>query len=287
LYARVIFFPPAVDGLVEQLGDVEPVHHRRRSWQQRLTGVVERLGHVRPVRPHPAALTFAEFFQAFPGGGFVAALGHGQHLGVLRVGQVGQDGDEPLVPLLQAQLVDAHVGDDPRRIDRLGAGVGELVADDQLDHLGGDAEPAGHLGDVAADQERQHMLLEAEGVAGVLALERRDEGLAAVTVRAAVEGGLVDPEAGLAPDVEVADDLHAVLGLQLGGVLLAAAVAADAAGQGPGHFEAVALAVALVRDEGHTLGEIDVDGDSSHDPTAASLRVGPRLRPRRRQPRLA
>src|SRR5207237_2582516 len=48
LYARVIFFPLAVDGLVERLGDVEAVHHRLGVRQQGPAGVVERGRHVRP-----------------------------------------------------------------------------------------------------------------------------------------------------------------------------------------------------------------------------------------------
>src|SRR5262245_26374741 len=50
LYARVIFFPLAVDGLVELLGDVEAVHDRLGLGQQVPAGAVEGLGHVRPVR---------------------------------------------------------------------------------------------------------------------------------------------------------------------------------------------------------------------------------------------
>ena len=94
-------------------------------------------------------------------------------------------------------------------IDLLGLGVGQLVADDQADRLGGDAQPAGDFLLVAADQQPQHLLLEAVGVAGVLALEGRDQVLAVVAPGAAVEGGLVDPEAGLAPEVQVADHLDA------------------------------------------------------------------------------
>src|SRR6266852_3060867 len=48
LYARVIFFPLAVHRLVEQLGDVEPVHHRLGVGQQPPAGVVEGQGHVGP-----------------------------------------------------------------------------------------------------------------------------------------------------------------------------------------------------------------------------------------------
>src|SRR3954453_17001076 len=40
LYARVIFFPLAIDGLVELLGHVEAVHHRLGLGQQLPAGVV-------------------------------------------------------------------------------------------------------------------------------------------------------------------------------------------------------------------------------------------------------
>jgi hypothetical protein len=56
LYARVIFPPLPVHGLVELLGDVEPVHHRLGVRQQIPAGGVERRGHVRPVRPHLPSL---------------------------------------------------------------------------------------------------------------------------------------------------------------------------------------------------------------------------------------
>src|SRR5215831_12860341 len=52
LYARVIFFPLAVNRLVELLGDVEAVHHGLGVGQQRTAGVMERLGHVCPVGLH-------------------------------------------------------------------------------------------------------------------------------------------------------------------------------------------------------------------------------------------
>ncbi len=106
------------------------------AWPRSLVGISEK----------------CQFFQAFSGRCLVAALGHRQHRGPLRVGQVGQDRDEQLVPLLQAQLVDAHVLDDPAGIDLLGLGVGQLVTDDQADHLGGDAQPPSHLLLVATDE---------------------------------------------------------------------------------------------------------------------------------------
>jgi hypothetical protein len=170
LYARVIFFPLAVDGLVELLGDVEAVYHRLGLRQQRPTGVVERLRHVRPVRLYALPLRHGQLFQAFPGRVLVPPFGHGQDLRPLRVRQVGQDRGIQLVPLLQAQFIDAHVGNDPLRVDFFGLGVGQLVADDQADRLRGDAQPPGHLLLVAADQQPEHLPLEAVGIAGVLAL---------------------------------------------------------------------------------------------------------------------
>jgi len=116
LYARVIFFPLPVDDFVELLGDVKAVHHRLRRRQQRPTGIVVRLRHVRPVHLDPAPLRFAQLFQAFPGRTLIASFGDRQHFGLGRVTQVGQDRAEELVPLLEAQLVDAHIGDQPPRI---------------------------------------------------------------------------------------------------------------------------------------------------------------------------
>src|SRR5262249_3915255 len=122
LYARVIFFPLAVDRLVELLGHMEAVHYWLGQRQQVSAGGVERLRHIGPVSPHLPPLRFGQLFQAFPGGGLVPPVRHGQHLGTFRVGQVGQEGGVQLVPLLQAQLVDAHVRDHPLRIDLLGLG---------------------------------------------------------------------------------------------------------------------------------------------------------------------
>jgi hypothetical protein len=85
----------------------------------------------------------------------------------------------------------------------------------------------------------------AVGVTGVFALERRDEVLAVVAVRAAVQHRLEDPETGLAPEIQIADDGSAVPELQVGRFFVVAAVAAAAVGQRPGDFKAVAVAVPL------------------------------------------
>src|SRR5262245_2423897 len=68
LYARVIFFPLPVDGLVEQLGDVEAIDHRLGLRQQGPAGVVECLRHVRSVRLHLLPLLQGQLFQALASG---------------------------------------------------------------------------------------------------------------------------------------------------------------------------------------------------------------------------
>src|SRR5262249_46079643 len=189
---------------------------------------------------------------------------------------VGQDGDEELVPLLQAQLVDADVGDDPLGVRLLGPGVGQLVADDQPDRLRRDAQPPGDFLLVAADEQPQDLLLDAVGGAGVPPLEGGQQVLAVGAVGAAVEGGLVGPEAGLAPDVQVPDDLSGVLDLDVGIFLSTAAVAAAAVRPGPGDLEAVAVTVPLVGGDGNARGQIDVDGDAGHvRPRRASGSIEP------------
>jgi hypothetical protein len=223
----------------------------------------ERRGHVRPPRLDLLPLPLGQLLQAVQPRRLVPPLGHGQHLLTLRVREVGQDRDEELVPLPQAQFVDSPIGDDPQRIDLLGLGVGLLVAVDQPDRLGSSAQPAGHLLLVAAEEQAQHLLLEAVGVARVPALEGREQVLA-VTVSAkgaSVEGGLVDPEARLAPDVQVPDDLGGILDLDVGVFLPAAVIATAALRPGPGDLEAVAGALALEAGDGHVRQEIDVDGD--------------------------
>jgi hypothetical protein len=158
------------------------------------------------------------------------------------------------VSLLEAQLVDADIVDRPLLIDLLGPGVRQLVADDPADRLGRDAQPPGHLLLTAADERPQDVLLKADGVANIPALEGRDQMLAVAAEGAAVEGGLVHPEAGLAPDVQIPHHLDRVLGLDAGVLVPATAVAAAAVGPGPGDLEAVAVAVAVVARDRHARG---------------------------------
>jgi len=264
LYARVIFFPLAVDGLVEPLGYVEAVHHGLGVRQQLPTSMVEGHGHVGPVRLHLLPLRFGQLFQAFPGRRLVPPVRHRQHLGLSRVGQIGQDRGIQLVPLPQAQLVDPDIGDPPLRVNLLGLGVGQLVADDQADRLGGDAQAPGHFLLVTADQQPQHVPLEAVGVAGVLALEGRDQPLSMVAPRATMERRLIDPEARLPADIQVPDDLDPVLELKVGFVFPPAAVTATALGQRPGDFKPVAVPMTVIPRDGDTGRQIDVDSDGSH-----------------------
>jgi hypothetical protein len=63
LYARVIFPPLAVHGLVEPLGDMEPVHDGSSIGQQTATSLVERLAHIRPVGLHLPPLLFRQLLQ--------------------------------------------------------------------------------------------------------------------------------------------------------------------------------------------------------------------------------
>jgi hypothetical protein len=166
------------------------------------------------------------------------------------------------VSLLQAQFVQADVGDHPLGIDP--APLGQLILDNPFDRLGRDPQAAGDVLGRTADQGPQHELLEAEGVGRVLALEGGDEVLTVVAASTAVEGGLVDPEAGLAPDVEVADGLGGCLVLDVGAILMAAPIAAAASGQGPADLEAVSILVAFIPGDLHTGGQVDLDHHAGH-----------------------
>ena len=142
--------------------------------------------------------------------------------------------------------------------------LGQLVLDDPLHRLGGDPQAAGHVLGRAADQRPEHELLEAEGVGRVLPLERGDDVLAVVAPRTAMEGGLVDPEAGLAPDVEVPDGLGGRLELDVGAILMPAPLAAAAFGQGPADLEAVSVLVAFIPGDLHAGGQVHLDRHAGH-----------------------
>jgi hypothetical protein len=111
--------------------------------------------------------------------------------------------------------------------------------------------------------------LEAVGVGDVAALERGQQVLPPAVAGAVVQGRLVDPEAGLAPDVQVADDVEGGLVFQAGRPFVFAAVAAAAVGQGPGDVAGVAVAVALVLADLDPLGQIQFDGDAGRSQVAS------------------
>ena len=74
---------------------------------------------VHAVRFHGGTLFGRQQAEAIFGRCRVAAPCHGQHLRRLRVGQVGHQRHVQLVPLLEADLVEAHVLDHPRGVDLL------------------------------------------------------------------------------------------------------------------------------------------------------------------------
>src|SRR5512147_837634 len=109
----------------------------------------------------------------------------GKRMRPRRVAQVGQERHVEPVPLLQAQFIQADVGDHALGIDP--AILGPLVLDDPLHRLGGDPQAAGHVLGRAADERSEHELLEAGGVGRVFPLERGDDVLAVVAPGTAVE----------------------------------------------------------------------------------------------------
>src|ERR1051325_950558 len=92
------------------------------------------------------------------------------------------------------------------------------------------------------------------------------------TAGAVVQGRLEDPEAGLTPDVQVADDIEGGLVFQAGRPLVGAAVTAAAVGQGPDDVEGMAVAVALVLTNFDAVGQVQFDGNAgrSHVASVAS-----------------
>src|SRR5262249_38921570 len=113
---------------------------------------------------------------------------------------------------------------------------------------------------------------EAIGVGDIGALEGWQQVLAASAAGAMVDRRLIDPEAGLAPDVQVANRVESRFVFEASVLLKTAAVAATALGQGPGDVEGVAVAVAFVRADFDALGQIEFDGDAGGG-HAASVRL--------------
>jgi hypothetical protein len=79
-----------------------------------------------------------------------------------------------------------------------------------------------------------------------------------------VEGGLVDPEAGRAPDVQVPDGLRGRLIFDVSVIIMSAPLATAAFGQGPTDFEAVSLLVTLIPGDLHAGGQVHFDRHAGH-----------------------
>lgn len=187
---------------------MEPIDHRLGVLQQRPARLVVGRPHVHTITQHLVTLLGCEQVQARRGRFLVAARHHRQHLGILRIAQVGHDGHVQLVAFLQADLVHADIRDHALGVDRHGLAVGQLVLDDETHRLGGDAQPPRHLGFVGADEHPQHQFLEAKGVTRVFAFERRQEIVAMMAFWAAMKDGLIAEEGGLPENIEIADDAH-------------------------------------------------------------------------------
>jgi hypothetical protein len=263
----VIFFSHTIDGFTKQLRDMESIYRRLGVLQQLPTCLVVGCPHVHTITKHPLTLLGREQIQASRSRFLVAARLHRQHLGILRVTQIGHDRHVQLVAFLQTDLVHADIGDHALRIDHQRLAVGQLVLHDETHRFRGDAQSPRHLGFVGADEHLQHPFLEATGVTGVFAFERRQEVLAMMTFWAAMENGLIAEEAGLSENIEIADDAHFTnveIGFQACRLDGFATWTAARFGQGPRNFNAVRIREAMIPRDGNAFGQIDVDGEIGH-----------------------
>ena len=246
---------------------MEPIDRCLGIFQQRSTRLVVGCPHVHTITLHALALLGREQMQAGLGRFLVSPRHHRQHARMLRITQVGHDGHVQLVALLQADLVHADIRDDALRIDHQRLAVGQLVLHDETHRFRGDAQSPRHLGFVGADEHLQHPFLEAIGVTGVFAFERRQEVLAMMAFGAAMENGLIAEEAGLAENIEIADDpcfADVEIGFQARRLDRLATWTAARFGQGPRNFNAVRIGEAMIPGDGNAFGQIDVDGEVGH-----------------------
>jgi hypothetical protein len=258
----VIFFPLGVQRLVEQLGYVKAIGHAARLGQKILAGFVERRPQVGSVRADLLPLWLRQLPQTRFAGGFVASLGYGQHLRMIRVRPIGQHRDVELVPLLQTDLINPHVGNDPVGIDLLV--VAHLIADDTGHRFRRYPQTPTDLLFITADQQRKNLLLKAIRVGNVLTFEGRQDIVAMLAPGTAVPQRLVDPETGLPKNVQIPNHAHAVGDFQPCLILPAATRAAAAFRPRPSHLETVAVTVTLIGRDFHAGRKIDVNADRSH-----------------------
>ncbi len=246
---------------------MESINRRLGVLQQRPTRFVVGRPHVHTITKHTLTLLRREQVQASRGRFLITARHHRQHLRILRVTQIGHDGHVQLVTLLQAHFIHADIRDHTLRIDRHGLAVGQLVLHDETHRLGGDAQSPRHLGFVGADEHLQHPFLEAIGVTGVFALERRQEILTMMAFGATMENGLVTEERGLAENIEIANDTHfANVEIDFRTCRLDRLAPRTAArfGQRPRYLDAVRLGQAMIAGDGNAFGQIDVNGEVGH-----------------------
>jgi len=262
LYARVIFFPLGVQCLVEQLGHMKAIRHAAGVGQKIPAGFVERRPQVGSVRTDLLPLWRRQLLQTRFAGGLVASLGYRQHFRVIGVRPIGQHRDVEFVPLLQTDLIDPHVRDDPVRINLLV--VANLIADDTGHRLRRNPQTPADLLFVAADQQIQNLLLKAIGVGNVLAFERRKDIVAMPALGTAVPQRLIDPETRLPQNVQIPNHANTVGDFQPRLILPAATRAAAAFWPGPSYLETVAVALTLIGGDFHTGRKIDVNADRSH-----------------------
>jgi hypothetical protein len=246
---------------------MEPIDHRLGVLQQRPARLVVGRPHVHTITLHLLTLPRREQVQASLGRFLIAARHDRQYFGTLRIGQIGEDGHVQLVTLLQADLVHADVFNHPFRIDHQRLAVGQLILDDESHRLGGDPQTPRHLGLVGADEHTQHLFLETIRVTGVFAFERRQEVLAMMAFGAAMKNRLIAEEAGLAENIEIADDArfaNVEIGFQACGFDGFATWTAARFGHGPSNFNAVSIGAAMIPGDGNAFGQIDVDGEIGH-----------------------
>lgn len=246
---------------------MEPIDHRLGVLQQRPARFVVGCPHVHTITKHFVTLLGREQIQARRGRFLVAARHHRQHLGILRIAQIGHDGHVQLVAFLQADLVHADIRDHTLGIDHQRLAVGQLVLHDETHRLRGDAQPPRHLGFVGADEHPQHEFLEAKGVCRVFAFERRQEVVAMMAFGAAMKDGLIAEEGGLPENIEIAHDTHFALveiGFQACRLRGFATRTAARFGQRPRNFDAVRIGQAMITGDGDAFGQVDVDGEVGH-----------------------
>jgi len=246
---------------------MEPINHRLGILEQRPTCLVVGCPHVHTITKHLVTLLGREQIQASRGRLLIAARRHRQHLGMLRVTQIGQDGHVQLVAFLQTDLVHADIRDHTLRIDHQRLAVGQLVLDDETHRVRGDAQASRHFRFVGTDEHPQHVLFEAIRGAGVFTLERRQEIVAMMAMPTAMKDGLIAEERGLPHDIEITDDAHFAnveIGFQAGRLDGFATWTATGFGPRPGDFDAMRIGQTMIPGDGDAVGQIEIKGEVGH-----------------------